>query len=96
MAAKFTKPVPAYETHEDAKDPAVMCRLTGMAELGPGILSLSELKVSCKSQAEQGMDPVASGTVEVGLFLPTDDYEALKTYAASLSVNRPKRKKAKK
>lgn len=83
-------PTPAYETHDDAKDEAVRQRLHGIAELGPGTLSLDELKASCKSQAAQGMDPVASGTVELGLFLSEDEYEQLKAYASGLSVNLPK------
>lgn len=90
MGKDVPKPEPAYETHEDGQDAAVRNRLSGLAELGPGILSLDELKSSCKSQAEQGMDPIASGTVELGLFLSEDEYEQLKAYAKTLKVSYPK------
>lgn len=90
MAKEIPKPEPAYETHEDGQDPAVRLRLQGCAELSAGILSLDELKSSCKSQAEHGTDPIASGTVELGLFLSEDEYEQLKVYARKLSVSRPK------
>jgi hypothetical protein len=83
-------PEPAWKTHDDATD-EVKFRLQGLvATCGEGILSLAELKSTCKEQAENGMDPVASGTVELGLFLSEDDYEDLKSYARSLDVILPK------
>lgn len=90
-----TIPEPAYKTHDDAKEPGVMNRLTGLAEL-PGILSLDELKAAAKQQADNGCDPVDAGTVELGLFLSEDEYEQLKAYARKLPINRPKIKRRRK
>ncbi len=67
-----------------------MLRLTGLHEADPRTYSLRELKAACKKQADVGIDPIDVGTVEVGLFLVTDEYETLKAYARSLKIERPK------
>lgn len=90
MNATLTIPEPAYKTHDDAKEPGVMSRLEGCAELGPGILGLGELKRACKQEADNGCDPMKGGALELGLMLPEADYESLKGYAKSLTVTRPK------
>lgn len=84
----MTATEPAWKTHPDGKEPGVDCTLSGLAELTDKHPGLGELKETCKRQAEQGIDPFQSGTVQVGLFLPVDDYEALKEYAKTLTVKR--------
>lgn len=83
-------PEPAWKTHPDGEDSAVRQRLEGTMELSAGILSLAELKASCKTAADEGNDPVKAGIVELGLFLPEADYETLKGYAKSLTITRSK------
>lgn len=93
MSPTLTIPEPAYKTHEDGQDPAVLLRLSGCQELGGGTLSLDELKRSCKREAENGCDPAKGGSVELGLMLGEDEYERLKAYAKSLTVVYPKRRR---
>lgn len=86
----------AYETHDDAKEEnnaGIESRLQGMAELG-GKITLKQLKDACKADADNGRDPFAQGTVEVGLFLEEDKYEALKAYAKSLNITYAKRRRS--
>lgn len=85
----------AWESHPDAQEennPGVLIRLSGMAEM-PGEVSLATLKQACKSNAENGVDPFAAGTVEAGLFLELDAYETLVEYAKSLSIVHPSRRR---
>lgn len=87
----------AWENHPDATDevsPGVNLRLSGMAELGGDIVPLTRLKRICKMYADNGCDPIANGTVEVGLFLEIGQYEELKEYAKSLPIFHGKRRKA--
>jgi hypothetical protein len=77
---------PAYKTHEDAQDPAVQLRIHGLVTSGGKEVTLSQLMKACKSDAENGRDPFAQGTVEVGLLLEEDKYVRLKEYAKSLPV----------
>lgn len=86
---------PAWKTHPDAQEennPGIDARLSGMAEIG-GEVTLKQLKAACKADAENGRDPFAQGTVEVGLFLELDKYEALHDYAKSLTVEYAKRRR---
>ena len=86
----------AWETHADAQEennPGIRSRLAGMAELG-GDVTLKQLKDACKNDAENGRDPFAMGTVEAGLFMELDKYEALVEYAKGLSVQYPKRRRS--
>lgn len=79
----------AYETHPDAQEennPGILSRLSGMAELGGKPVTLKQLKAACKADAENGRDPFAQGTVEAGLFLELDQYEALIEYAKGLTI----------
>lgn len=75
----------AYEALAEQLDADVRDRLAGLAEI-PGKVTLASLKKACKSNADNGCDPFAMGTVEVGLFLPLDEYEALVNYAKGLTI----------
>lgn len=75
----------AYEALADQLEPDVRDRLAGLAEI-PGKVTLASLKKACKSNAENGCDPFAMGTVEVGLFLSLDEYEQLVSYAKGLTI----------
>lgn len=90
MSTKVVLPEPAYKTHDDAKDPAVILRLQGLQEADPRTFSLRELKDIAKKQAEHGVDPFDVGTHELGLFLAEEEYETLKAYCKGLTPNRPR------
>lgn len=83
-------PTPAYETHEDGEDPAIMLRLHGCNAADPRTFSLRELKDIATKQAEHGTDPYDVGTHELGLMLGEDEYVELKAYCKRLSPSRPK------
>lgn len=85
----------AWETHPDAQEennPGILLRLSGMAEV-PGDVSLASLRKACKANAENGNDPFACGTVEVGLFLGLTEYESLREYAKGLNIVYPKNRR---
>lgn len=83
---------PAFETHPDGKEPGVELRLSGIAHIGAPV-TLRQLMVCCKNDAENGRDPFAMGTVEVGLLLEQDKYERLVSYAKSLKITHSKRRR---
>jgi hypothetical protein len=87
---------PAWESHPDAQEennPGVQSRLAGMAEIG-GTVTLKQMKAAVEADAANGRDPFAQGTVEAGLFLELDQYEQLREYAKSLTVEYAKRRRS--